>query len=337
MRARLLNFRATGILKEKLLPREAIFLKYAIIDLGSNTIRLSVYRILPEGNYELLFSKKETAGIANYIRSNELSGSGIRRACSALTNFRELLRQLRIGDVHVFATASLRNIQNTEEAVKAIRETTGLDVEVLSGRTEAELGYYGALQTLRLKTGALFDIGGGSTEIVEVKDGTILRAQSLPVGSLNLFKRCVSGIWPAPKELRALQEQVERTLSSANLPAKKTICVCGIGGTARAMLKIANACLERPAANRRMTPDELHRVARLLHRQDDRARQLILNACPDRLHTILPGSLLMDELCGRLCEREIFVSGSGVREGYLYQRALQKGTHKEKAEHEKED
>lgn len=336
MPARLLNLPALGILKEKLLLWEAIFLKYAIIDLGSNTIRLSVYRILPEGSYELLFSKKETAGLANYIRSNELSKTGVRRACGALTSFRELLRQLRIGEAHVFATASLRNIRNTEEAVQTIRQTTGIDVEVLSGRTEAELGYYGALQTLDLKTGAMFDIGGGSTEIVEVKNGTILRAQSLPVGSLNLFKRCVSGIWPTRKELRALQELTEKTLSAANLPVKKATCICGIGGTARAMLKITNTCLDRPAANRRMTPEELHRVTKLLQKQDERARQLILGACPDRLHTLLPGSLLMDELCGRLCEKEIVVSGSGVREGYLYWKALRKEARKENTEHEKE-
>lgn len=291
---------------------------------------MSVYRILPEGNYELLFSKKEMAGLANYIDNGTLSEKGIRRACTALTNFRELLRQLPVEEVHVFATASLRNIRNTEEAVQTIRRTVGVDVEVLSGKLEAELGYYGALQTLRLENGALFDIGGGSTEIVEIQDGRILRAQSLPIGSLNLFNRCVSGIWPKPKELRAMQELTEKALSAAKLPAAKTARVCGVGGTARAMLKIANASFERPESERCLTPDELHQTTKLLQKQDERAKRLILNACPDRLHTILPGSLLMDELCGRLCEKEICISKSGVREGYLYRKVLQQETEKGK-------
>lgn len=79
-------------------------------------------------------------------------------------------------------------------------------VEVLSGDEEAELGYYGALRTLDLRSGAMFDIGGGSTEIVEVEKGRILRAQSLPVGSLNLFDRHVSKIWPKRRELEAITQ-----------------------------------------------------------------------------------------------------------------------------------
>ena len=125
--------------------REAVILNYAIVDLGSNTIRLSVYRILPEGNDELLFSKKEMAGLVNYIIDGVLSSEGILRACSILMKFCELLGQFRIKEMHVFATASPRNIRNTEEAVQTIHRVVGIDVEVLSGSLEAELGYYGAL------------------------------------------------------------------------------------------------------------------------------------------------------------------------------------------------
>lgn len=305
---------------------EAVLLNYAIVDLGSNTIRLSVYQILPDGKYKLLFSKKEMAGLVSYISDGILSKAGIRRACSALTGFRELLKQFQIGEMNVFATASLRNIRNTEEAVKTIRQAVGVDVDVLPGRVEAELGYYGALQTLELKDGALFDIGGGSTEIVEVRESRILSAQSLPIGSLNLFNRCVSKIWPKRQELKAMQGLITETLSGADLPMLKTACVCGVGGTARAVLKIANAWLERSDSERRLTPKELHRVAKMLQKQDTRARQLVLNACPDRVHTILPGVLLMDVVCGSLCTKELYVSRSGVREGYLYHKLLRKGS-----------
>ncbi|MGM9607862.1 MAG: phosphatase [Oscillospiraceae bacterium] len=300
----------------------AVILNYAIVDLGSNTIRMSVYRILPERNYELLFSKKEMAGLVNYIRDGVLSAEGIRRACSILTKFRELLGQFRIAEMHVFATASLRNIRNTEEAVRTIRQLVGVNVEVLSGNLEAELGYYGALRTLELKEGALFDIGGGSTEIVEVRDGKILSAQSLPIGSLNLFSRCVSKIWPKRDEMNAMKKLVTDTLSDAELPADKAARVCAVGGTARAMLKIANAWYGRPETERWMTPKELHHVTKALMKQDARARQLVLNACPDRIHTILPGALLMDTVCSCLCKKELCVSRSGVREGYLFHELL---------------
>lgn len=297
-------------------------MNYAIVDLGSNTIRLSVYHILPRGDYELLFSKKEMAGLVNYIADGVLSREGIRRACSVLISFRALLKQFAIEEMHVFATASLRNIRNSAEAVDAIREETGIRVDVLSGDLEAELGYYGALLNLDLRDGAMFDIGGGSTEIVEVRDGKILRAQSLPLGSLNLFRSCVSKIWPKSKELKAMREMVERTLSGANLPLEKTARVCGVGGTARAVLKIANAWYSRPELERRMTPKELHHLTKALLKQNEKVRQMVLNNCPDRIHTILPGVLLMDAVSQALCRKELYISRTGVREGYLYHKVL---------------
>lgn len=301
-------------------------MKYAIVDLGSNTIRLSVYRVLPEGGFDLLFSEKEMAGLVNYISDGILSEAGILRACAALLNFRETLGQLGIEAMRVFATASLRNIRNTEEAVEEIRRRTGAEVEVISGDLEAELGYYGALQTLNLRDGAMFDIGGGSTELVEVRDGRILRAQSLPMGSLNLFNRHVSGIWPKDKELKAMGKTVAAALQAANLPERKATRVCGVGGTARAALKIANVWYQRPAQERRLTPKQLDKLAKRLLERDEKARKLVLNVCPDRVHTILPGILLMNAVCGALCGEELYISQYGVREGYLYRRLLREGT-----------
>lgn len=278
--------------------------------------------MLPNHDYELLVTKKEMAGLANYISGGIMSQAGIQRACRALTNFRALLEQMGIGEMHVFATASLRNIQNTEEAAAEILAQTGVAVEVISGDLEAELGYYGALKSWKKRDGAMFDIGGGSTELVEVREGRIRRAQSLPIGSLNLFNRCVSKIWPKPSELEAMEELVEEALSRAKLPSTKARWVCGVGGTARAMLKIAGLWYGRPDSQRCLIPREVHQLTKLLQRQDKQARQLILNACPDRLHTILPGALLLDAVCGALCGEELYISKFGVREGYLYHKLL---------------
>lgn len=165
--------------------------------------------------------RKGNAGLVNYISDGVLSEAGIRRACVALTNFRSLLHQFGMEQMHVFATASLRNIRNTEEAVAMIRDLTGIDVDVISGDEEAQLGYYGAMRTLEMRDGAMFDIGGGSTEIVEVRDGRILRAQSLPIGSLNLFNRYVSGIWPKRRELEALSRRCVRRSRRPTWPERK--------------------------------------------------------------------------------------------------------------------
>ena len=102
-------------------------MKCGVVDVGSNTIRLSIYHCEGE-RIKLLLNKKEMAGLAGYVKDGALSGSGIQAACRVLSGFRALLDNFGIADLYVFGTASLRNIANTEQALDAIREA---DVEAL--------------------------------------------------------------------------------------------------------------------------------------------------------------------------------------------------------------
>ena len=300
-------------------------MKIAIVDLGSNTIRLSVYHTLPDGRFELLFSEKEMAGLVSYVRGGRLSPEGIQRACTGIRDFQGLLRQFDMGAPHVFATASLRNIRNTEEAVAQIREATGVEVDVISGELEAKLGYYGTRLATNLRDGAVFDIGGGSTEIVRLENGKIVSAQSLDIGSLNLYNRYVSELWPSRPEIDELTSAVRKKLRTADLPKKPSPFICGIGGTARAVLKIANQYLEKPESNRLLTVAELDRTAAMLLDRKNTARKLILKNCPDRVHTILPGVIVMTTVTHKLCKEQLYISRYGVREGYLCQKLIKPG------------
>lgn len=302
-------------------------MKFAIVDLGSNTIRLSVYNTLPEGGFDLLFSEKEMAGLVSYVHGGVLSPEGIQRACGAIRDFQALLRQFDLDAPHVFATASLRNIRNTEEAVEQIRAATGVGVDVISGELEARLGYYGArdghglagrrhVRHWRRAAQRSWRSGPGRSK----------RPRACPSGSLELFNRCVDGLWPKKKELERIRSTVAAALKEARLPAHRAERVCGVGGTARAALKIANDWYEKPAGNRILTPAEVRRLTKLLLKRDHQARKLILRHCPDRVHTILPGIVLMDALTEALCEGELYISPYGVREGYLCHKLLNAGT-----------
>ena len=93
-------------------------MKYGIIDVGSNTIRLSIYEC-EDGRIKLLMNKKEMAGLAGYIQDGILSDEGVAAAGRILQEYHALLHNLGISECHVFGTAPLRNIVNTEEAVEA--------------------------------------------------------------------------------------------------------------------------------------------------------------------------------------------------------------------------
>lgn len=297
-------------------------MKYAVVDMGSNSMRLSVYDAHENGDFDLIFSEKKMAGLANYIEYGALSRKGIEVACEILRGFQWILRHFNISDMHVFATASLRNIKNTDEASEDIYDKTDIKVDVLSGKEEAELGYYGAITKCDENLGAMFDIGGGSTEVTSIKIGKIQHAQSVGIGSLNLFNLFVSKIWPDKSEIKQIRECIDSELESIDFPDEKSECIGGIGGTARAALKISNFYFDRPETNRFIYLDELKEISSILTARRGSARKLILKNCPDRIHTILPGIIIMDELCRRMCSDKIFISKYGVREGYLCRRLM---------------
>ena len=165
-------------------------MKQAIIDIGSNSIRLTLYET--DGlSFKILFREKIMAGLAGYVEDGKLSAEGIECACAGLLTFRGILQTLAIDRISVFATASLRNISNTKQALSVIHAATGYSVEVISGEDEALFGYAGAMRELHLTGGAFLDIGGASTEIVTFEDGRPVDFASFPIGSLSLYRRCV--------------------------------------------------------------------------------------------------------------------------------------------------
>lgn len=296
-------------------------MKKALVDLGSNTVRLSVYQVFEDGSFSLLFSEKETAGLVNYITDKHMSVEGFDKACDVINDFKRLMAQFDISELNIFATASLRNISNRDEALAYIKEKTGESINIVSGKEEAELGYYGAISETALNSGIIFDIGGGSTEIVRFDGKSIITADSYEIGSLNLFTAFVKNIWPSKSELKNIKERAKAVLSPA-VPDISCNTICGIGGTNRALLSLANAYFKKPQDSRTITSAEFKKLKKVILKKDDVSKKLILKNCPDRIHTIIPGMLITNEIIKKLKADKIIISRNGVREGYLCQKII---------------
>jgi exopolyphosphatase/guanosine-5'-triphosphate,3'-diphosphate pyrophosphatase len=294
----------------------------AIIDVGSNSIRLSVYKTTEQG-FTRLFSEKNMAGLAGYVAQGVLSPEGIARAGEVLSDFRKVLENFEIDRTDVFATASLRNITNTTQAVQAIEEASGFSVEVLSGYEEALYGYYGAMVDCNFSKGVLMDVGGGSTEAVYFEDNKVKLAQSMPAGSLSLYTKFVSKLLPKNKEYDKMREQINYALNDAEIssfPQSETIY--GVGGTARAALKLTNNLFLLERGNRTITMAQLSELRKVLCGHDEAARKLIIKTCAERVHTIVPGILIVECIAKKLDAKQLIISQYGVREGFLCRRIL---------------
>lgn len=300
-------------------------MKQAVIDIGSNSIRLTLYAVDGEGNFKILFREKIMAGLAGYVEKGALTQEGISCALGALLEFKQTLEMLEISHIAVFATASLRNISNTKTAVEAIEEAVGLPIEVLSGEEEAELGYLGSMQALNVESGVFVDVGGASTEIVTFENHNVESLCSFSMGSLSLYRSCVKKILPGEGSLRRLEQTISMGMKDA-IPGEHSARVIGVGGTCRAVLKLAKKYYCLPQSQEAITREQLEELCACLCQGDREAMELILRTEAERIHTIVPGILILRYVMKHFDAQELIVCKYGVREGYLCQKIL-KNTH----------
>lgn len=292
---------------------------HCVIDIGSNTIRLVVYRV-EGGQIKAILNNKYTAGLAGYVdNKNFMSQEGINKLITILEEFREVIAALPDCRVYPFATASLRNIVNTEQVLAAVKKTTGFDIRVLSGYEEAMLDYHGAICSLDVESGLLVDIGGGSTELVFFKEKKVLAAKSIPLGSLNLYRNYVEQVLPQRDELRAMREVICQTIVNTVPPCREYISqpLCGVGGTARAAFSLyRDIC-----SNDFPDPEyDVSFLSKILRKTEEKPRKLIkriLKIAPERVHTLIPGILLLSTIAQIYGSNSVLTSNNGVREGYI--------------------
>lgn len=295
----------------------------AIIDIGSNSMRLTVYEA-DGADFKILFKEKVMAGLAGYVENGHISNDGIRQACEGLLEFKKTLSLVGINDnIHVFATASLRNIKNTAEAAKNISETTGFEIDIITGEEEAILGYIGVMRKFSVSDGVFVDIGGASTEISVFKNNALLFSKSYQIGSLKLYKECVKKILPGEGSIKRIRKIIKDTISdniSENCaPQKKLIC---IGGTARTILKLAKRLNLISENENSIKEESLKNIGELLTGDKKNAADMILKTEPERIHTMVPGYLILQYIAERFGAKEITISDYGVREGYLCRKIL---------------
>ena len=296
---------------------------YAIVDVGSNTVRLNIYK-LEYGNLSLVLNKKESVGLASYVKNGQMMPSGINRVSQVLMDFKTLLDDLQISNINVFATAALRNARNSEAAIAEVEKRAGVKVQVISGEMEAELDFIGASHAVEVKDGLLVDIGGGSTELVPYKDGKMKQAISLPLGSLNTHDKFVTGILPTKADRKAIKEAIKAEIAKyPELKKGKYPIICGVGGTCRAANKLNTDMFRLPMESTTIKFANLKKMIRILENKDEEVvsvdtLDILLRVVPDRVRTLLPGMIVLETVAKYFGSESIEVTNAGVRDGFLY-------------------
>lgn len=304
---------------------------YAVIDLGSNSIRLVVYRVpddqktaFAKKDFSSLINDKVMAGLSAFVDADgTFSEAGVSKAARTLKGHLERASYFGCKRIDIFATAVLRNARNSAEAVSAIEERIGRPLVVLSGRDESHLGFVGVACEQPIEEGTLVDIGGGSTELTCVRAGADERGVSIPAGSLSSFAAHVSGVLPTAPELAAIAKSFTTKLAAAGgAEAYRSAVLYGVGGSVRTAAKMQARLADEAARPKVLVAADVVDVVRRCAADVDSFAHTALTVAPERIHTLVPGCVILGEVMAATGAARVEVCKCGVREGYLIERML---------------
>lgn len=294
---------------------------YGVIDLGSNTIRLSIFKY-DGSKIKLLTNKKEIVGLATYTENGILTEEGISKACKILNKFKIILQNSPAKAFSVVATASLRNIKNREEVVEQIKIRTGMLPEVLQGEEEARLGFLAIQRYNDISEGVMIDIGGGSTELVVFEDKNIVNITSIPIGALNLQNKNVQGIVATKKEYKNMKKIINAALDKLGWEFKSYQQMYAVGGTARAVLNVSKELLEVVNDSRSFSAENLRHIMKRVKSSDIQENKSVYHIVPERIFSFCGGIVILNEIVKRFGIETVNVSKNGIRDGYFLDRIV---------------
>jgi exopolyphosphatase/guanosine-5'-triphosphate,3'-diphosphate pyrophosphatase len=292
----------------------------AIIDIGSNTVRLVVYGGTMRAPTVLL-NEKVTAKLGREIASTgRLADEAMGLALRGLRRFALLLGDLGIRDVEVVATAAVRDAANGPDFVAELR-AIGLDPRVISGEEEALLSAHGVIGAFPDARGIVADLGGGSLELVRVAGGTTEGASTLPLGTLRLPEHRGKNRGEMKKSLDKAIRKAGWDLA-ANAPEANGALYL-VGGTWRAMAVFAMAARGWPLSDPHgfeLDAGAAQQLAEMLALAESDALKGRDRISAMRAEKLPDAAVLLQALLARLAPEKVVFSSWGLREGLLYDR-----------------
>jgi exopolyphosphatase / guanosine-5'-triphosphate,3'-diphosphate pyrophosphatase len=290
--------------------------RVAVIDIGSNSMRLVVYDGLGRAPLPL-FNEKIMCGLGRTVgKTNRLNPDGVSLALDNLGRFRRLLEGMDVEQVDIIATAAVRDAEDGAEFVERVRAETGLEVRTISGAEEARLSAMGVLSGAPEADGLMGDLGGGSLEVVGLERGVIGSEQvTLPLGPLRLGDA-------GNGRLDKVQKTIDQHLDGQSwIKAYKGRGFYPVGGSWRALAKLhmeqtnhALHIIHEYTVEAASLCDFLAVIAR----QSRSSLEKMSGVSRRRIDTLPIAALVMERLIRHLEPRKVVFSAYGLREGLLF-------------------
>jgi exopolyphosphatase/guanosine-5'-triphosphate,3'-diphosphate pyrophosphatase len=296
-----------------------IMQRIAIIDIGSNSARLVITQMYKSGAYNMVYNQKEALRLSQKInKKGELTETAFNDTLECMRSFSSMCELFHADKIIAVATAAIRNAPNGEKLAFEVKEATGIALEIISGKTEAYMSYLGVINTLDVKDAIIFDLGGGSTEIILVQNRKMVDSISLPIGCVNLTSafnsknKITPAIYAKMRKAIAIQLNLAPWIKTTGLP------LIGVGGTARTIGKMEQKRVK-------YFTSKIHNYQFAIQNFKNTFKQLLTTSLTERKHLpglsseradiILAGAAIIKALADRSKAKKMIVSGCGLREG----------------------
>ena len=287
--------------------------RVAVIDIGSNSVRMVVYEKSSRFAFHILHEAKSRVRLSQnaYQNSGILQEIPMQRAFDVLENFSSIISSFKARKVLCVATSALRDAPNKKDFINRVKNSLGLQIKVIDGQREAYLGAIACANLLpKLKNALSIDIGGGSTEFSLIDNKEIGLNISLNLGTVRLKELFFDN-----NDIEGAKKYIDEQLTQLDVTDPETII--GIGGSFRA---ISNAILNNDSyplqklhAYEPNYDEFIQFLKKILVSDEDELKKLGIKN--NRLDIIKPGALILLRVFKKFKVKNLITSGVGVREG----------------------
>ena len=293
-------------------------MRIATIDIGSYSVRLSIGEI-KDSKIKIIYEKGVITGLGKGVTSNGiLDKKAVEETIEVLKEYKNTINEHGADKVIAVATEALRRAKNAKEFINKVKETTGIDIKVITPDEEGKLSYKAVCYSLKLSRRiVVVDQGGGSTEFIYGKSCDIEKVISLPVGIVNLTERFVKHDPPLKEELKSMKEFIDNNLKKLEFEVDNIV---GLGGTITTLSaleyniypydpsKIHGSILKRESIKK-----WLNKLANMKISE----RKKIPQIEDRRAEAIVSGILMFDRILDHFKKDEIIVSDWGLKHGLM--------------------
>jgi len=295
----------------------------AIIDVGSNSIKLFVGELAPDGTIKTILDENDIARMGEGLReTGMINADAMARNSEAIAKFAEKARANGADEVVCVGTMAMRNAKNAGEFIKLVKETGGVSLTVISGEEEARLSYLAVLSGLQLQGGklAIFDTGGGSTEFVFGEGGAVDKRFSVDIGSIRITEKYFRSDPVSPADVNAAITEIDRFFGE-NAVTGSVDQLVGMGGNVTSMGAVKHNMVK-------YDPDVIQGSTLTLADVEEQIadyssktieeRKGIAGLQPKRADVILAGACILKVIINRLGVDKLTISDRGLRHGMAF-------------------